>query len=383
MSRHIDKVHPGQNLVSKFCCEVCGKTFGAPESLSRHVNSQCGKDSSLSYQLSTGIVSTPMTKFCVTIFVPAMAEDLKQVYDIDQNCSKLDRNLFAVVLLSCSFGVAMGTSGKIRIILSQCFLPSELDAVAEQLSVMNHWTILRNSVSFFSSPDSLASICNDNARFFASPLASDFMFIIGHGDATRVRVKYSGKSSFLLPTHLATAISQCGARSVHLITCKPHLLAQAIIKQSSSLRLNSFLSICAYGAADVTTVLFEYGSPLEKHVDWSRMELDEPNDGSAYVPLSAGILSFLCYIAESSIEEPVVNVLEEIYVPTHKGQKVNLQKILFHVQPQDRTILIGSMFPHNNRLQGLLAHVGMARGKYEWMLRQLQSVEEGGFDYID
>ena len=127
VSRHIDKVHPGQNLVTKFCCEVCGKTFGAPESLSRHVNSQCGKDSSLSYQLSTGIVSAPMTKFCVTIFVPAMAEDLKQVYDIDHTCSKLDRNYFAVVLLSCSFGVAMGTSGKIRIILSQCFLPSELE----------------------------------------------------------------------------------------------------------------------------------------------------------------------------------------------------------------------------------------------------------------
>ena len=113
------------------------------------------------------------------------------------------------------------------------------------------------------------------------------------------------------------------------------------------------------------------------------MDVDEPNYGSAYVPLSAGILSFLCYIAESSIEEPVVNVLEEIYVPTHEGQKVNLQKISFHGQPQDRTILIGSMFPHNNRLQGLLAHVGMATGKYEWMLRQLQSVEEGGFDYID
>ena len=63
------------------------------------------------------IQSQPLTAgHCVTIFFPSLAGDTDKLADDEDFCSLIERHGFALVLLACCITLAIGESGRLRVV---------------------------------------------------------------------------------------------------------------------------------------------------------------------------------------------------------------------------------------------------------------------------
>ena len=230
--------------------------------------------------------ASPPARHCVSILFPSLAGDTDKFADNEECCSVLERHGFALVLLASCLKLAIGELGHLRIIACEPLCAPLLSECAKLLGLTQDWASIVPSMCHFSTLAELKSAMNVST-FVQSPFSVHSLFIIGHGDFERIRVNYGGRRAMLKLGAIVDLIHRCNPHQIHIMTCKSQKLACSVQRKCVSRGICLSSSWCSYGEDDVTTVPFDFGSPLDMATDWLSFPLDEDFDTAAHTHITA------------------------------------------------------------------------------------------------
>ena len=407
LQRHLVHIH-GEGKGSKFWCKICSKAFSTLSTLSRHQNSfhllsellcdqplqtnsatlevkdmnqvPVTQSESPLQDLSNDIhvVSPQLSRHCVTVCFPSISGDTHMFAD-DDMCSHLERHAFALVLLTCSLKIAIGQRGSLRVIACALFTEEVLSECADLLGFLPVWADIIPHVSRFSSFDSLESAMTVS-DFRQSPLIVHSLFLIGHANFNQVRVNFGNAKKFLSLAQVVRLVHCCEPQYVHIMACKSRKLSSNAQRLCARQGICLSTVWCAYGDDDVTTVPFDFGSPLEVDHDWFKTPLDHDFDDAPHTHITTSVLSFLCSLSVAGCDDSVEDVVRSVQVPIHYLSGLALCS--GHVDsPHASTGDILKLFQFSLKLAPVLARVGVSWAKLKWWLRKLEKTPRSDLKY--
>ena len=414
--RHIKGVH--NQLTKDFLqCQHCDKSFSNQATLSRHLSSHVplvpptvtsisqpdtfpanlvnnlipAKQSNLmdKERSSLGNSNPPCTtnlrcflpgvSHCITLVFPSLSDDTRKFADGNDKCSTLDRHGFALVLLACCLYRAIGHCGRLRIIACEALTECLLAECAQLLHLSEDWGNVATSVVRFSNFDSFKNVMMVRG-FVTSPMVIHSLFIVSHADNERLRVLFGNERHMLRLSRIVELIHTCEPKQVHLMTCKSKKLSDNLQRKCSKMGICSGMAWCAYGTDDVTTVPFDFGSPLDSGTDWLSVSLEHDFDDVAHTHMTASVQSFLCSLSVSSgyaIEATIRSVL----VPIHSKGRLELCPGV--ISPPSSVLgQVDTLYPFCSELTPVLAQIGVSWAKYKWYLRKLEMTPGEDFLYL-
>jgi len=404
LQRHLVHFH-GEANSSKLWCNICSKAFSTLSNLTRHqnsfhlvsellcdqalhTNSACleVKENEVPVTQSESpddihIVTSPqLSKHCVTVFFPSISGDTQLFADDESDkCSKLERHAFALVLLACCLKIAIGERGCLRVVACSLFTEDVLSKCANLLGFLPVWADIVPHVSRFSNFSTLESEMTVS-DFVQCPFSVHSLFLVGHADFNRVRVNFGKARSFLKLAQIAELVHCCEPHYVHIMACKSRKLSSNV--QRACARDGKCLSTvwCSYGDDDVTTVPFDFGSPLEVDHDWLKTPLDHDFDDADHTHITTSVLSFLCSLSVAGCEDSLEDVVRSVQVPIHYLSGLALCS--GHVDsPHASTRDILKLFRFSLNLTPVLARVGVSWAKLKWWLRKLEKTPRCDLKY--
>ena len=391
LARHCNDCHanePAENVGLTFKCEACSKRFSSLEGKIRHLVShrsnptdRIGASQAEEILLleSFEITTPPGSPHCITILFPSVAGDTQHFSNNNDCCSIIERHGFALVLLSCCLKMAIGDGGALRIVACEGFHESMLAECAKLLSLSNSWSSLSTHITRFNTLNTLqdAMAVSD---FVRSPFSIHSLFVVGHADPTRLRVTIGGKRVLIPLAKIADLVHRCEPNHVHVMSCKSQKLSTNLQRLCDKRGLCLDAVWCSYGDEDVTTVPFDFGSPITESVNWLSAPLSLDFDTSAHTHMTASIQAFLCSLSvghENTYEE----VVRSTKVPIH--HRAGLALCSGHVYPHNaRMGGVDKLFPSSRSLVGVLARVGVSWPKFKWWLRKLEQTPLHEFNYV-
>ena len=316
---------------------------------------------------------------CITIMFPALSDDTQKAAKSDPNCSNLERHGFALVLLACSLEICLGVHGRLRIIACDQFTSELLEACAHLLSLSDVWEKVVPKITRFNSHATLKT-ATTVAGFVQSPLSSHSLFLVTHADSTRVRFNFGKKKVLLSSQQTVDVIHLCDPHVIHLMVCKSKALSENLRK--TSVKSGKCLASIwiGYGESDITTVPFDFGSPLSPNTNWLETSPEYDIDEGAYTHITASVQGFLCSLSVG-FGFSLDHVIRSVRVPNHDRNRVSLSPATIEPATEVRG-QISQLFPLAHSLVPVLAHVGMSWAKYRWWLQKLQLSSGDEFTFL-
>ena len=416
LHRHTKGVHK-QFMADFLECKHCPKSFSNQATLSRHMRSHVSlvpptvtplnkesddksadavNSSILAQQINvidkegfrheisnppstTNVPSfVPGVSHCITLVFPSLSNDTHKVGGNDM-CSTVDRHGFALVLFATCLYRAMGHQGRLRIIACEALTEGILAECAQLLRLSDDWGKVVASVVRFSTFESLKNVMFVR-DFVPSAMVVHSLFIVSHADCSRLRVHLGEERHMLRLSRVVELIHACDPGQVHLMTCKSKIFLDNIQRKCSRMGICSGVAWCAYGTEDVTTVPFDFGSPLESGTNWLNMSLDHDFDDSAHTHMTASVQSFLCSLAVSN-GYAIEATVRSVRVPIHS--KGRLQLCQGEISPPSSVLgQVDKLYPFCCEVAPVLAQVGVSWEKYKWYLRKLEMTPLRDFLFV-
>ena len=316
---------------------------------------------------------------CVTILFPALSDDTQKAAKSDPKCSSIERHAFALVLLACSLEISLGEHGRLRIVACEPLTSEMLEACAHLLSLSVAWARIVPKLSRFNSNATL-NTAMALGNFVQTPLSTHSLFLVTHADSKRVRFNF-GKTKVMLSTQQTVdVIHLCAPEVVHVMVCKAKALVQNL-RQTSVKSGKCLASVwIGYGKDDITTVPFDFGSPLSPSTNWLNMAPDFDIDEGTYTHITASVQGFLCSLSVG-YGYSLDHVIRSVKVPNHDRNRVSLSLVTIEPECEVRG-QISELFPPAHSLSPILAHVGVSWAKYRWWLQKLELSSGEEFNFL-
>ena len=420
LQRHVREVHLKSTLPLPIC-EICSKVFSNHSNLARHRHLHKVEESAPTQQAETlspihiektvssrdisghscchpadGVpIAThsshpinmpiqnsedplPNVKHCVSVFFPSLADDTGKFADNQDRCSVLERHGFALVTLACCLKLAIGESGCLRVIACELLSFSLLAECAELLGFAPDWANIVPHVRHFSDLAGLKAALNVST-FVQSPFSLHSLFLIGHGDTERIRVNYGQNKALLKIGPIVDLIHRCNPHQIHIMTCKSKKLASNAQRRCNTRGLCMSSIWCSYGDDDVTTVPFDFGSPLDASTDWLTFPLDEDFDTATHTHITASVQAFLCSLSVA-YDHNLDELVRSVEVPIH--YRAGLSLCPGHIShPSSTNGDLNKLYPNRVKLVPVLARVGLSWAKYRWWLRKLEQTPRQDLEF--
>ena len=194
----------------------------------------------------------------ILIFLPARGDHIRRT-SVEGECSAIDRNCFAMVLLGITMTKGLGGLGRLRMLVPASVQPVDFEAAAKQMKLESEWQIIIHNMWTFKDSEELASQFRNFGKM-ASSASMSSLFLYGHGDGTRCKIIFNGENTTISSTQLANLIATSTCNIVHLMTCKASrlLTSMAGTSKAKGSLLNGNVLFLAYGNDDITTIPFQY-----------------------------------------------------------------------------------------------------------------------------